>query len=58
MDIPVQMQDMVVSSEPRGKEGFWVGMVGVHKVPLLRLAVLAGIRGSGREEKGLVRLGK
>ena len=54
----MEIQDWMVSSEPRGEEGFWVGMVGVHKVPLLRLAVLAGIRGSGREEKGLVRLGK
>ena len=44
------MRDMGVSSEPRGKEGFWVGMIGIHKVPLLGVAVLAGIRGFGREE--------
>ena len=50
METPVHMKDLLVSSEPRGKEGFWVGMVWVHKVPLLRLTVLAGSRGFGREE--------
>ena len=32
--------------------GFWIGMVGIHEIPLLRIAVFAGIRGFGKEEKG------
>ena len=32
--------------------GFWIGMVGIHEIPLLRIAVFAGIWGFGKEEKG------
>ena len=29
-------------------------MVGIHEIPLLRIAVFAGIRGFGKEVKGFV----